>query len=275
MAACASTAAVILMSPATRSTVWEPADSPRLAERLGAGPLRCPHRRGGRGPLCLGRNRRDQPHGAIPPARLRLDSAATSLDPTPAAVAALHAPRCGGSSGQQLGMVLLEGARAHGVRLLSGRCHRRAVGRRARGRRHGGKRRRGSADRHAALCQRRWAVVKQVGALLGLELPIFSELHLKSARRTSLASTPTPLWAIWVGCAAPALARGGTRRAGRAATTARTAGPLPRRHSLPPRRRAGGRHAAAAVGLSPPPGRCLCFPLPNDPWSLARLCCAA
>jgi len=40
---------------------------------------------------------------------------------TPQTIAVLHARRCGWFSGQQLGMVLLEQAKAHGVRLLNGR----------------------------------------------------------------------------------------------------------------------------------------------------------
>ena len=43
---------------------------------------------------------------------------------TPQTIAVLHARRCGWFSGQQLGMLLLEQAKAHGVRLLNGRVTR-------------------------------------------------------------------------------------------------------------------------------------------------------
>ncbi|MCU0233082.1 MAG: FAD-binding oxidoreductase [Thermoanaerobaculales bacterium] len=104
--------------------------------------------------------------------------------------AALHVRRCGWFSGQQLGMLQLEAARAAGVELLSGRVT--AVGT------AGG---RVSAVTVAAaggtesIATERFVdaagpLLAPVGRLLGLELPVFSELHLKVCLEDHLGVVP-------------------------------------------------------------------------------------
>jgi glycine/D-amino acid oxidase-like deaminating enzyme len=113
-------------------------------------------------------------------------------------VALLHARRCGWFSGQQLGMYLLERARDKGVRLLEGRLEAvetaggRVTGVRVRG--AGGSR---------TLATPRFVVaagplLKSVGRLLGVELPVFCERHGKLAFNDVLGAWPrdAPL-TIW------------------------------------------------------------------------------
>lgn len=94
----------------------------------------------------------------------------------------LHARRCGWFSGQQLGMMLLDEARAHGASLLSGRVTQvRCDGGRvqqvqvatADGR---------DVDVHTPVfVNAAGPYAKQVGELLGISLPLFSEAHYKIA----------------------------------------------------------------------------------------------
>lgn len=113
-------------------------------------------------------------------------------------VAVLHARRCGWLSGQQLGMYLLERARERGVRLAEGRVRRvDATGGRVR------------AVQVDAREGSRWIgtghfvnaagpFLATVGRLLGVELPVFCELHAKVAFHDSLGAMPreAPL-VIW------------------------------------------------------------------------------
>jgi sarcosine oxidase, subunit beta len=101
---------------------------------------------------------------------------------SPDIVAVLHARRCGWFSGQQLGMQLLEEARAHGVSVLEGRVA--AV--HTRGGRvaevqveqaHGGTVRVATP----AFVNAAGPYAKAVGALCGMALPLFSEAHYKIA----------------------------------------------------------------------------------------------
>ncbi|MBP6771420.1 MAG: FAD-binding oxidoreductase [Gemmatimonadaceae bacterium] len=102
-------------------------------------------------------------------------------------VAVLHARRCGWMSGQQLGMYLLDEARAAGVTVLSGQVQRVQVtsGRVAAvtvagadGVTHE------IATRTFVNCAGPFA--KQVGQLLGVDVPLFSEMHLKVAFEDTL-----------------------------------------------------------------------------------------
>ena len=100
----------------------------------------------------------------------------------PEIVAVLHARRCGWFSGQQLGMYLLEEARAAGVQLVSGHVER--VGHST-----------GTVDAVDVACSDGRVLhiatplfvnaagpyAAQVGALAGAELPLFSEAHYKIA----------------------------------------------------------------------------------------------
>jgi len=110
-------------------------------------------------------------------------------------VALLHARRCGWFSGQQLGMYLLEQARAHGVTLLQDRIDRVSVkGNRV-------------EDIHLAsggsistrsFINAAGPFVKEVAQLISVELPIVHELHVKIALKDYLGIVPrhAPLM-IW------------------------------------------------------------------------------
>jgi sarcosine oxidase subunit beta len=109
---------------------------------------------------------------------------------TPRAVAALHARRCGWLSGQQLGMHLLELARAAGARLVTGRVEavEVAAGRVAAVRLagpHGVQRVATGAFVDAA-----GPFVGDVAALLGVTLPVYAERHLKIAFEDHLGVVP-------------------------------------------------------------------------------------
>jgi len=96
-------------------------------------------------------------------------------------VALLHARRCGWFSGQQLGMYMLERAREAGVRLTEGRVDAvTTAGGRVTGVRVSGR------DGSRTIDTPRFVNaagphVKEVGRLLGMELPVFCERHAKVA----------------------------------------------------------------------------------------------
>ncbi|MDZ7631987.1 MAG: FAD-dependent oxidoreductase [Gemmatimonadaceae bacterium] len=102
-------------------------------------------------------------------------------------VAVLHTRRCGWMSGQQLGMYLLDEARAMGVAFLAGRLERvEVVGGRVTSVHIAG------ADATAVeiatpvLINCAGPFAKQVAALIDVELPLFSEMHLKVAFEDTL-----------------------------------------------------------------------------------------
>ena len=117
---------------------------------------------------------------------------------TPETAAALHPRRCGWFSGQQLGMVMLEQARARGAHLVNGRVTGvKLAGGRVQGveiATAGGS----ETISTPVFVNAAGPLVKEVGALLGLDLPIFSELHLKIAIEDRLGIIPreAPL-VIW------------------------------------------------------------------------------
>jgi glycine/D-amino acid oxidase-like deaminating enzyme len=109
---------------------------------------------------------------------------------SPGVVALIHARRCGWFSVQQLGMYMLEEARRRGVRFLSARIEGVVVeSNRVKGVRIGN-------DKGSSLISTQNFVnaagpfVKRVGRMVGVELPIFSELHLKMSFRDSLGVVP-------------------------------------------------------------------------------------
>lgn len=174
-------------------------ESAKRAAQMGAGALRV-HAGSAHDPMYIPGNAedwRDQPDGAdlfLDPALIRRHFPYLNPD----SLAALHARRCGWFSGQQLGMVMLEQAKAAGGRFLSGRVA--AVDT------TGGRVR---AVRVATAGGSEWIetarfvnaagpLVNEVGRLLGLDLPIFSELHLKLALEDRLGAIPrdAPL-VIW------------------------------------------------------------------------------
>jgi glycine/D-amino acid oxidase-like deaminating enzyme len=117
----------------------------------------------------------------------------------PDTVAVLHARRCGWLSGQQLGMYWLEQARAHGVTLVEGRVSRIDTS--------GGRVQAVEIEARGG----RWTVatprfvnaagpfLREVGRLLGVDLPVFCELHAKTAFHDTLGAVardaPMIIWA--------------------------------------------------------------------------------
>ena len=103
-----------------------------------------------------------------------------------AAVAVLHARRCGWLSAQQLGTVLLERARAGGARVLRGRADAIEAGR--------GRVQRVHVGGEAVACERLVIAAgpgtRNVARMLGVELPIDLEPHLKVAFRDTLGAVP-------------------------------------------------------------------------------------
>ncbi len=130
-----------------------------------------------------------QPDGAdlfVGPALIRAQFPYLS-EPT---VAVLHARRCGWFSAKQLGMHLLEQARERGVRLLRGHVTGvDTVGGHVRGVRVATK------DGETTIGTPRFVnaagpLLSDVGRMLGVELPVFSERHIKIAFNDHLQAVP-------------------------------------------------------------------------------------
>lgn len=102
----------------------------------------------------------------------------------------LHARRCGWLSAQQLGMELLERARARGARLARARLAGVEIerGRVAAVRLQDGPRETRVAA--GALVNAAGPLLGQVAGMLGLELPVFNELHVKAAFPDHLGVVP-------------------------------------------------------------------------------------
>jgi len=114
------------------------------------------------------------------------------------AVALVHARRCGWLSAQQLGMYMLERARECGARLLQARVEGVEV---AGDRIESVRLSEGSSP--GTISTRNFInaagpFLKDVGQMVGIDLPVFSELHAKIAFRDSLGAVPrdTPM-IIW------------------------------------------------------------------------------
>lgn len=114
---------------------------------------------------------------------------------TPQAVAALHVRRAGWLSAQQMGMHLLETARRAGVRFEAGTVTGvdTAGGRVRSVQLSSGKRIESPVFINAA-----GPFIKNIGRLLGLDLPVFSELHLKAIIKDPLGAVgreaPLIIW---------------------------------------------------------------------------------
>jgi glycine/D-amino acid oxidase-like deaminating enzyme len=113
-------------------------------------------------------------------------------------VAVLHTRRCGWLSAQQLGMYLLAQARAHGVTLLRGRVtkidvqHGRVTSIRV-------QQEQNSTHIHSrTFVNAAGPLLRQVGHLLGVDVPVFNELHGKVifADRHGVVPREVPLM-IW------------------------------------------------------------------------------
>jgi glycine/D-amino acid oxidase-like deaminating enzyme len=166
-------------------------ESGELASAQGAGPLRVHDWAGGDPPYVPHRAEgwTDQPDGAdliLDPALIR--SAFPYLADDVRGV--LHTRRCGWFSGQQLGMEQLERARAGGVQLIQGRVTSVDVA----GGRVVGVRVSSPAGEEPVstpcFVDAAGPMLQPVARLLGCELPVFSELHVKMSFRERLGLVP-------------------------------------------------------------------------------------
>jgi len=111
------------------------------------------------------------------------------------AVAALHVRRAGWLSAQQLGMYLLETARRLGVGFESARVEAADV---ANGRVNGVRLSNGERIDCPIFINAAGPYLKQVGRMLGLEIPVYTELHLKVAFKDPLSvvgrDAPLLIW---------------------------------------------------------------------------------
>ena len=161
------------------------------ASAQGAGPLRV-HGAGTEAPTYVPHRSdawQDQPQGAdliVDPALIHELFPYLASDVR----AVLHTRRCGWLSGQQLGMEQLEQARANGVHLIEGRITAVEVD----GGRVGGVRVATPSSEYtiATRCFVNAAgpFLRPVARLLGLDLPVFSELHVKMSFRDHLGVVP-------------------------------------------------------------------------------------
>ena len=174
-------------------------ESAKQAEQMGAGALRVHAGAPGEPSYVPGNPEHwhDQQDGAdlfLDPALIRRHFPYL----TPQTIAVLHARRCGWFSGQQLGMVLHEQAKAQGVRLLNGKV----TGIKTSGGYISSVTVAAAGETHSIATPRfvnaAGPLVKEVGSLLDLDLPIFSELHLKSALEDKLGvvdrDAPLVIW---------------------------------------------------------------------------------
>lgn len=106
---------------------------------------------------------------------------------SPDATAALHVRKAGWLSAQQLGMYLLEQAHRAGVTLVTGHVQRVDT---AGGRVTGVGLASGDRLECSTFIDAAGPYLRQVGRLLGLELPVYTELHLKAVFKDALAVVP-------------------------------------------------------------------------------------
>ncbi|HKJ39160.1 MAG TPA: FAD-binding oxidoreductase [Anaerolineales bacterium] len=114
---------------------------------------------------------------------------------TDKAVAALHVRRAGWLSAQQLGMYLLETGRSHGVRFEAGKITGvDAAGDHVQGVRLSS----GERIQSPIFINAAGPFLKDVGKLLGVELPVHTELHLKAVIKDALGvvgrDAPLLIW---------------------------------------------------------------------------------
>lgn len=102
-------------------------------------------------------------------------------------IAVLHARRCGWLSAQQLGMYMLERAKQAGVRFISGQITGVEV---LKGHIEGVRLGDGSVLNTQALVVAAGPLLKQVGEMLGVDLPVFCELHTKVSFRDDANAYP-------------------------------------------------------------------------------------
>jgi glycine/D-amino acid oxidase-like deaminating enzyme len=166
------------------------ADAERIAA-LGAGPLRIHPPGGGASPYqpAPAHGFTGQPEGAdliLDPALIRAHFPYLS----PHSVALLHVRRAGWFSGRQLGMYLLEQARAHGVRLLRGRLTGVELSGEGVGAVHVTTAAETVRVATTTLISAAGPLQQEVGRLLGIELPLYHERHLKASINDPLGLIP-------------------------------------------------------------------------------------
>jgi glycine/D-amino acid oxidase-like deaminating enzyme len=178
-----------LFATADRARVPQLVQAAETAAALGAGPMRLHDRSTGEYQPSPGDGFEGQPVGTdvITDRTLIRRHFGWLADDT---VALLHARRCGWFSGQQLGMYMLERARDKGVRFLSGRVE--AV--ETTGGRVSGVTVRGPAGTQTVATSRfvvaAGPLLKSVGRLAGVDLPVFCERHAKVAFDDVLGAMP-------------------------------------------------------------------------------------
>ncbi|MBI3243438.1 MAG: FAD-binding oxidoreductase [Chloroflexi bacterium] len=110
-------------------------------------------------------------------------------------VAVIHARRCGWFSGQQLGMTMLEQAKAGGVELVRGQVDGVTV---ESGRVKGVRLSDGREVGAEIFVNAAGPLIKNVGRMFGVELPVFSERHEKIAFKDHLNIIPRNMpFLIW------------------------------------------------------------------------------
>jgi sarcosine oxidase, subunit beta len=161
----------------------DPEKIPLMKERsertseLGAGPLRIHSAESASYQPASTEGFRDQPAGAdllLGPDLIRRHFPYL----TARAAAALHVRRAGWLSAQQLGMTLLEAARSRGTRFESARV---AAVDAENGRVRGVRLSSGERLDSPIFINAAGPFLKEVGALLGTDLPVYTELHMKAS----------------------------------------------------------------------------------------------
>jgi glycine/D-amino acid oxidase-like deaminating enzyme len=154
----------------------------------------------GAGPLLVHRGAAGDPEYQASPAQgfdAQLNGADLLLDPglihryyptiSERVVAALHVRRAGWFSAQQLGMHLLEGGRAHGVKLVNDKI----IGVEQHGGRVTGVRLEGGGRlATGSFVNAAGPMLKNVGRLMDIDLPVYCELHQKAAINDPLSVVP-------------------------------------------------------------------------------------
>lgn len=165
--------------------------------KLGAGPLRVHSSQSSPADYApsLEDNIGDQPDGAdllLDPGLIRRFFPYLSEQ----VLAALHVRRAGWFSAQQLGMYLLDQARSHGVAYLNSRV---TGVKTAGGRVQGVQLADGSQIDTGIFINAAGPLLRDVGKMLGLDLPVYNELHLKVALKDTRGVIPrdAPLL-IWI-----------------------------------------------------------------------------
>ena len=105
-------------------------------------------------------------------------------------IAVIHGRRCGWMSVQQLGMYMLERARENGVRLIAARIENIDVAGKKIQAVHLRKRCQTIEISTQQLVNAGGPLLREVGLMMGVDLPVFSELHLKMAFKDTLGVVP-------------------------------------------------------------------------------------